>query len=70
LLEEYARKHRREYTQILRIAFGSGAEPEAQIVIAKWLRLAPESKLKVIERLLEEVTRMLNGLEATLRPKP
>lgn len=40
IAEGYTRKHRQEYTQFIRIAFGSGAELETQLIIAKKLKLA------------------------------
>src|SRR3989338_11366185 len=46
IAEGYTRKHRLEYIQFLRIAFGSG-ELETQIIIAKKLNFSE------IERLIE-----------------
>ncbi|GAJ04402.1 unnamed protein product, partial [marine sediment metagenome] len=40
IAEGYVRKHRQEYIQFLRIAFGSGGELETQVIIAKRLKFA------------------------------
>lgn len=37
IAEGYSRRHRQEYIQFVRIAFGSGAELETQLIIAKKL---------------------------------
>ena len=68
IVEGYSRGHRPEYIQFIRVAFGSGAELETQMIIAKKLELVFEDKLKKAELLLDEVMRMLNKLVATLNP--
>lgn len=70
IAEGYTRKHRQEYIQFTRVAFGSGAELETQLVIAKKLKFAPLEEFKKSEELLNEVMRMLNGLINTLVAKP
>jgi len=70
IAEGYSRKHRQEYAQFIRIAFGSGAELETQIFIAKKLRLAPSHKFIRSEELLSEVMKMLNGLNNSLVARP
>lgn len=66
IAEGYARKHRRENVQFCRISFGSGAELETQIVIARRLKLAPGGEFKKSEELLGKIMKMLNKLIASL----
>lgn len=70
IAEGYTRKHRQEYIQFLRVAFGSGAELETQLVISKQLELAPLKNFDKADALLNEVMKMLNGLIDTLVAKP
>ncbi len=74
IAEGYARKHRQEYIQFSRIAYGSGAELETQIVISKKLELTSNEKFKkseeLIEELIIEVMKMLNKMVASLLQKP
>jgi len=70
IAEGYTRKHRQEYIQFIRIAFGSGAELETQLIIGKKLKFAPSEEFKKSEDLLDEVMKMLNGLINTLVAKP
>ena len=69
IAEGYTRKHRLEYIQFLRIAFGSG-ELETQIIIAKKLNFSEIQEIDRIEKLLIEVMKMLNKLIDTLSNKP
>ena len=61
IAEGFARKHRQEYIQFLRIAFGSGAELETHLILAQRFSFAPPSEFKHAEELLNEVMRMLNA---------
>jgi len=70
IAEGYSRRHRQEYIQFIKVAFGSGAELETQIVVAKKLGLASDRKFERAENLLNEVMKMLNKLVTTLNPKP
>jgi len=67
IAEGYARGHRKEYLQFLSVAFGSGAELETQILIAKKLNFIKEVEYKKILSLLEEIMKMLNKLISSLR---
>lgn len=58
IAESYHRFHHKEKNQFLAIAFGSGAELESQIEIAKVL--FPELNYAKVEKLLEEVMKILN----------
>ena len=68
--EGYARKHRKEYLQFLRIAFGSGAEIETFLVLAGKLEFVPPKDLRRSEELLSETMRMLNKMISSLVAKP
>ncbi len=70
IAEGYARKHRPEYLQFVRIAFSSGAELETQLLIASKLNLAPEDAFEKPEALLAEVMKMLNKLITALVANP
>ena len=70
IAEGYSRGHRLEYIQFIRIAFGSGAELETHLVIAKRLNFAPAKEFEKIEGLLSEVMKMLHALFDNLNPKP
>ncbi len=69
LAEGYARKHRAEYTQFVRIAFGSGAELETHLLIAKNLGFIKNGQDAQINKLLDEVMRMLNKMLSSLVAK-
>ncbi len=70
IAEGYARKHKAEYIQFLRIAFGSGAELETHLLIAKNLNFIKDPTGLKVNELLDEVMRMLNKLISTLVAKP
>ncbi|HXK39538.1 MAG TPA: four helix bundle protein [Candidatus Paceibacterota bacterium] len=68
IAEGYARKHRPEYIQFLRIAFGSGAELETHLTVAREIGMLKDMVLaQGTETTLNEVMRMLNRLIASLR---
>ncbi len=60
IAEGQHRKNIKEFLQFLRIAYGSGAELETQLVIAH--NLYPAVELDKSNLLLDEVQRMLSGL--------
>lgn len=68
--EGYVRKHRPEYLQFLRIAFGSGAELETFLILTKELEFAKDLEIAPAKNLLIEVMKMLNGLISSLTTKP
>lgn len=51
-----------DFRRFLTIAFGSGAELETQIVIAKNLKFGDREKYIKVEELLDETMRMLNKM--------
>lgn len=67
IAEGYARHRRLEYIQFLKIAFGSGAELETQLLIAKELNYIPSEKYDQVNHLLEEVMKMLNVLISRIK---
>jgi len=67
IAEGQKRKNLPEYLQFLRIANGSAAELETQIIIAK--RLYPELNYEIVKALTEEVQKMLAVLIRTLQEK-
>lgn len=69
IAEGSVRKHRPEFLQFLRIAFGSGAELETFLVLTKELGFAKERDLLPVRNCLDEVMRMLNGLMSSLATK-
>ena len=68
IAEGYSRRHRQEYLQFLRMAFGSGAELETQLLLAKELTLINNSEFNEAFELLTEVMKMLNVLIHKLNP--
>lgn len=51
---------RKDFAQFLRIAFGSGAELETQLEIARRLDLISEKEYQQTQSLLDEIMKMLN----------
>lgn len=70
LAEGYSRKHRAEYAQFVRIAFGSGAELETFLILAQELGLTSREDLRESSELLDEIMRMLNKMVSSLGAKP
>jgi four helix bundle protein len=70
IAEGYTRKHRQEYAQFVRVAFGSGAELETQLHIAKKLGFGTLKSFEKLEMALTEVMKMLNALSSSLVAKP
>ena len=59
ITEGYARRNKRENAQFVNIAFGSGTELETQIIIAKKLYFIQDDEWGKIDKLLNEILRML-----------
>jgi len=66
IAEGFNRRHKKEFTQFISIAFGSGAELETQILLSESLKYGKEEDLKKCDALLCEVMKMLNKLIANL----
>lgn len=69
IAEGFQRDHRAEYVQFLRIAFGSGAELETQLLIALSVGYLKQEKFIELNSLLEEVMKMLNSLISKLETR-
>ena len=65
--EGCARSHTREFLHHLAIARGSLAELETYFVIASELGYVDRSAVEAVEAVSEEVSRMLLGLQRSLR---
>ncbi len=68
IAEGKSRGTRKEYRQFLVIAYGSCAEIETQIMIAKKLHFADDEHFKRTDLLLDEVMKMLRTLIFRLKP--
>ncbi|MDD4995445.1 MAG: four helix bundle protein [Patescibacteria group bacterium] len=66
IAEGRRRGSRIEFRRFLIIAFGSGAELETQLEIAKRLSFGKNFDFSAIELLLNEIMKMLNKMIATL----
>jgi len=67
IAEGQSRKNLKEFLQFLRIAYGSAAELETQIIITK--NVFPKINLIKSGFILEEVQKMLNVLIRKLEPR-
>jgi len=65
--EGQRRGHKAEYVQFLRIAFGSGAELETQLLIALRVGYIQKEQFEKLNSLLEEIMKMLNVLISKLK---
>jgi four helix bundle protein len=70
IAEGYMRGHKAEYLQFLRIAFGSGAELETQLLLALRIGYLKEKEFNKVNDILQEVMMMLNKLIQKLIAKP
>ena len=66
IAEGFCRGGKSEFRQIVHIAFGSGAEPETQLTIAKSVEFLHETGVTDIMIKLDEIVRMLNQLITSL----
>lgn len=67
IAEGRSRGTRKDFLQFLRIAFGSGAELETQIEIAKRLQKTKVLDYKTADALLDEIMRMLNVMQSKMK---
>jgi four helix bundle protein len=70
IAEGNARRSSADYIQFLKIARGSGAEVETQIVISKDLGFIEEAKCEDLISKITEIMKMINGLINYLKTKP
>ena len=66
IAEGQRRGHKTEYIQFLRVAFGSGAELETQILIAYKVGYLNKGDFEDLSEKLDEIMRMLNKLISVL----
>ena len=66
IAEGFVRKHKKEFSQFVSIAFGSGAELETQILLSKELKFITDKDFNEIDGLLQEIMKMLNSLKSKL----
>lgn len=66
IAEGQRRGSKNDFKRFLLISFGSGAELETQIEIAKKLNYGQKANYQIIDLLLNEIMRMLNKLISSL----
>lgn len=69
IAEGNARQRKLEYIQFLQFAFGSGAELETQLLIAKEIGFLSSSTFGKLQNKLSETMMMLNALISKLKRK-
>jgi|SRR3989338_6059128 len=67
IAEGYRRGHKPEFIQFLRIAFGSGAELETQLLISLNVCYITKDQYEKLTMILDEVMKMLNKFISSLR---
>ena len=67
IAEGFCRGSKAEFRQFLQIAFGSGAELETQLTIARNTSLLDEKTYNSLIAKLEEIMRMLNKMISNIR---
>ncbi len=65
IAEGFKRIHKPEQRQFAMVAYGSGAELETQIMLAKRIGLTDDQVVADIDKLLDEVMRMLNAYSSS-----
>lgn len=68
IAEGKLRGTRKDYRHFILIALGSGGEIETQIEVAKRLPFGKSLDYQKIDKLLEEIMKMLNSLSSNLKP--
>lgn len=67
IAEGAKRGHKLEYIQFLRVANGSAAELETQLILTEKLYPAEKNSIQKTNLLLEEILKMLHALISTLK---
>lgn len=67
IAEGFCRGGKPEFRHFLQISFGSGAELETQLTIAKNIRILQEKEHSDIMKELEEIMRILNKMISNLK---
>jgi four helix bundle protein len=66
IAEGSAKRSDREFARFVRIALGSATESDSHLIIANDLMLIPDESFKELSVQLEDVKKMLTGLEKRL----
>ena len=69
IAEGYQRGFRKEYVQFLNIAYGSAAELETQLSLARDLKMLTDSSYERVVGLYNEVSKMLFTIIRTMKQK-
>lgn len=67
IAEGFCRGSKAEFRQFLQIAFGSGAELETQLAIAKNTGMLDEKSYNTLTAQLEEIMKMLNKMISNIK---
>ena len=67
IAEGFVRRHRKEFSQFISIACGSGAELETQLMLSKELGFLSDNDFSDLDSLLQEIMKMLNVLLSKLK---
>jgi len=67
IAEGFSRSYTKEFVQFLKIAFGSGAELETQLLLAKELKFLRNEEYNSLDQTLQEIMKMLNKMISTLK---
>ena len=70
IAEGNARSTRKDYANFLRIAAGSKAELETQLLLAVEIGYLKSSDIEGLSKMLEEIGKMLNAMIKKLIPNP
>src|SRR5579883_3156535 len=69
IAEGHARATTKEYLHHLAIAMGSLAELETQVILAERLKYLPRAQSLIVLTKVDEIGRMLRGLQKSLQAK-
>ncbi len=70
IAEGRRRGSRQDYRRFILIAYGSGAELETQLIISQRLKFGDQEKAQNLNKLLDRIMRMTNGLLRALKNPP
>ena len=70
IAEGYARRSTKEFIYFLRVARGSMAELETQLLLAQRVGYLPERQVTELQDRIDEVGRILHAVVAGLRRRP
>ena len=62
IAEGFSRKSQKEYTQFLKISYGSSSEVETQLLLAEELQFGKKELYDEIKNILIEIRKMLNSM--------